>query len=327
MITIDILYNAYLEAKKTKRNKRNVINFELNLYQELEKLKNELNSNTYKLSSYNQFTIKEGEKQRVIEAPNFRDILVQHYLYHKYYTLLDNKMIEQSFSCRRGKGIYKAISYTKRYLQQSTSNSYYLQLDIKKFFYKINREILFKLLSKHITNKYDLELFKKFIFYNNEKIGIPLGNLLSQIFSNLYMTKLDNYIKRVLKIKHYLRYADDFILMNITKEQAWEYKFKIEQFLQKYLKLELSKFIIQKQSYGINFVGFRIWKTHYIVRKKTRKKFFKNIKNKKIISLISQLGFVKYSNSYKYFCRLLQKNALYHSLPFKIQKEFKKFKL
>ena len=155
-----------------------------------------------------------------------------------------------------------------------------LKCDIKKFFFNIDRQILFDLLKRKIKDKYFLRFSKKIIFYNQEQIGIPIGNYTSQYYENIYLTKLDKYIKEKLKIRYYTRYMDDFVLIIESKEKTKELLEKIKGLLDKNLKLELnSKTAYFKQNQGINYCGFRIWKTHRLLREQSKKKMKRKLKN------------------------------------------------
>lgn len=138
---------------------------------------------------------------------------------------------------------------------------------------------MFNLLKRKIKDRYFLEFSKKIIFYDEEKVGIPIGNYTSQYYANIYMTKLDKYIKENLKTCYYTRYMDDFVLILESKEKAKEMLEKIKVFLSENLKLELnSKTAYFKQNQGINYCGFRIWKTHRLLREQSKKKMKRKLK-------------------------------------------------
>jgi len=153
------------------------------------------------------------------------------------------------------------------------------------------------------------QLIKQFTAYP-DKQGIPIGNLLSQLSSLVYLNSLDQFLKRELKIGKYVRYVDDFILFDLSKKQANELKIKIEKWLHVNLKLELSRFTIQKTKRGLNFVGFRTWRKTRFVRKKTIYNFSKAVKRKKLDSIISILGHAKHSATLKYFIKRINENGI-----------------
>lgn len=302
--TLEKLFKAYEVARKGKRRKSQVINFERDLGANLQLLLDELLSETYKPCSYSVFTVYEP-KPRLIHAPHFRDIVVQHALYAELYPIFDSTFIYDNYGCRKYKGTHRAADKAQEFLRNSQSDSYTLKLDLRKFFYRIDREILIKLISKKIKDPKVITLITQFIDYP-DSTGIPIGNLLSQLFSLVYLNHLDHYIKRELKVKYYVRYVDDFILFNLTKEQAWEFHNKIEVWLYINLRMEISKFTIAKVNKGVNFVGFRTFRKTRFIRKHSMYNFKRVINRNKINSIISILGNAKHTASYKYLLGLIK---------------------
>jgi len=311
--TIDNLYQAFLTARAGKRNKRATLKFEINLGAELKSLHTELHSGTYRPRAYSQFEVYEP-KRRIINAPAFRDLVVQHCIYKAIYSIFDNSFIDTSYACRIGGGTHKASIYTQKEMRKYNGDLYYAKLDIKKFFYSIDREILKTLFEKKIKDKRFVDLMCEFAKMNGEK-GIPIGNLLSQIYSLIYLNQLDHFVKRELKIKSYVRYVDDFVAIGLTLDEAKEFKNKCEKFVQDKLNLELSHWHIQKLKKGINFVGYRTWKNKKFVRKHSMYKFKKAIKKSKLESIISLIGHAKGTNSIAYFKDLLIEFKILHLLP------------
>lgn len=312
MFTPEALYQAYLRARKSKRNKFAVHEFEKDLGYNLNQLHIELHTSRYMPRPYKTFQVFEP-KPRQIHAPDFRDVVVQHAMYYVLYPIIDKTLCFESYGCRKYKGTHRAANRAQQFLRQSSIGSYTLQLDIRKFFYKIDRKILLNLWSKKIKDLQVLDLISKFGEYSSS-IGIPIGNLISQLSALVYLNPLDQFIKRELKVSKYVRYVDDFILFNLTKEQANVALMKITSWLKFYLNLELSKFILKLTSTGINFVGFRTWLNTRLVRKHSLYKFNKNIKLNNIDSIVSHLGHAKHSGSFGYFISRLSKEV-YNKLP------------
>ncbi len=310
--TLEKLYEAYLVARKGKRNTTAVFEFETDLGYNLKNLYDELHNGTYQPKPYRQFTIKEP-KTRLISAPSFRDVVVQHAIYAVINPIFDKTFIHDNYGCRLNKGTHKASSQAQQYLRKSSKDMYFMQLDIRKFYYSIDRSILKQLLAKKIKDTRFLNLLVKFSDHG-EPIGIPIGNLLSQLYALVYLHELDNYVKRVLKIKYYVRYVDDFILFNLSKEECYKILHDIENFLKISLKLSLSRYTIAKISKGVNFVGFRTWRNVKFVRKHSLYKFSVSLKNEDVVSLQSILGNAKHSSSYKHLCsRLLNESPHIYS--------------
>jgi len=311
--TKENLYLAYLDARKGKRKKRATLKFEKNLGSELESLLLELNSNNYRPRPYSQFKVY-GPKERIINAPAFRDLVVQHAIYRIIYPIFDKTFVDTSFACRKGGGTHKASAYTQQQMRKYDGELYFVKLDIRKFFYSIDRDILRKLFEKKIKDKRFVNIMCEFSQMNEER-GIPIGNLLSQIYALIYMNPVDHFIKRELKVNSYVRYVDDFIMIGLTLKEAKEFKKRCEEFVQNELNLELSHWHIQKIKKGINFVGYRTWKRIKFVRKHSMYKMKKVIKKLKIESIISLVGHAKGTGTIAYFRKLLIEFNILKLLP------------
>ena len=298
------LYLAYLDARKGKRRKRACFEFEKNLGAEIDVLYQQIHNGTYRPQPYFKFTVYEP-KERIIHAPAFKDIVVQHAIYRIIYLIFNKTFISTSFACRIGYGIHKASDYTQNALRQYDSDLYTLKLDIRKFFYSINRNILRGLIERKIKDKRLVDVMMLFANMDSP-IGIPIGNLLSQIYALIYLNPLDHFVKRALKIKHYARYVDDFILFGLTRDECLKYRIQIVEFIKKNLELELSKSTIQKVKKGINFVGYRTWKSKRFIRKYSLYKFRKMAKKGKQESVISLLGHAKRTSSLLYMLNILK---------------------
>jgi retron-type reverse transcriptase len=208
-----------------------------------------------------------------------------------------------------------------RVAQRNYGENYYiLKMDIKKFFYNIDHNILFEIMSDYIKDKKLLEFTKLLIDSDGESVGIPIGNYTSQFFANIYLDKLDNFIKYKLRIKYYVRYMDDFILLVKDREIAKGLYSIVSTFLGNELKLSLnSKSRYYPSSFGADFCGYRIWSTHRLIRNRSKKSMKKKIagwnklydngqlnKRNFILPFNSWLGHVKHSNSYTLQTKLMK---------------------
>lgn len=202
-------------------------------------------------------------------------------------------------------GTHKASGYTQQALRACPDNAYTLKLDIRKFFYSIDRGTLRSLVEKKIKDKRLVHVMMLFAEMESEK-GIPIGNLLSQIYALIYLNPLDHFVKRELKIKKYVRYVDDFILIGITRAQCLACRKKIVDFIRFHLGLELSKSTIQKVKKGLNFVGFRTWKTKKFIRKYSLYKFRREVKRGNQSAAVSLLGHAKRTSSLMYMIKILK---------------------
>lgn len=314
-ITFTKLLEAHQKTKKGKRFKKQVIEFEIDLETNLLEIGKQLLKGEYEFSEYFEFTIYEP-KERKIKTLSYRDRIVQTWYVENFLKpYFMPQFIQDSYACIEGKGTHKALEKMQNYLRKANRKQeeiWVLKCDIRKFFFNINRNLLFSLIKRKIKDKNFLEFTKKIIFYDKEKIGIPIGNYTSQFFANIYMNELDKYIKEQLKIEYMVRYMDDFVLLLKSKKQAKEMLEKIENFLAEKLELQLnSKTAYFKEKQGINFCGFRIWKTHKLLREQSKKKMkrkmrtFQKLYAKRKIELSyitacinSWKGHAKHANSY-----------------------------
>lgn len=295
MFTLETLYSAYTKTRTGKRCKYSVMEFERNLGANLQQLLTELHSGEYRPRDYKSFEVLEP-KPRLIHAPHFRDVVVQRAMYDTLYPIMDKTFTVDSFGCRIGYGTHRAADKVQQYLRESESDSYTLQMDIRKFFYRIDRYILMNLWRKKIKDDRVLKLIESFTEY--EGTGIPIGNLMSQLSALVYLNALDHFIKRDLGAKKYVRYVDDFVVFDLSKNEAHSMLTKIKYFLSSRLKLDLSKFRIAQVKRGINFCGFRTWRKTRFIRKHAMLTFKRAVKANKTESVISCLGHAKSTASY-----------------------------
>ncbi len=271
---------AYNKAKKGKSNKRYVIEFEKDLKQNLNQLRLELIFHSYQPKPLKSFVIKDP-KTRIIHKSDFRDRIVHHALCNIIEPIFDKTFIYDSYANRKGKGTLKAIQRFEQFQRKVSKNNtkicYVLKADIKHYFENVNIKILINILKTKIKDEKIIRLIKVILKNYSKDKGMPLGNLTSQFFANVYLNELDQYIKHTLKVKYYIRYVDDFVILSSSKEELIILKEKINDFLQKQLKLTLhpdkSKIIILK--HGVKFLGAKIFYYHKIIPKKNRQKFFR----------------------------------------------------
>ena len=296
---IDNLYNGYLSARKGKRNKKAIYEFENNLWQNLEHISQALKDKTYKPSKYREFTIYEPKK-RVVIAPSFADSVVQHTIYTLIYPIFDRGFIDDSYGCRKGKGTHKASDRLQRSFRKSSGGDYYLQMDIEGYYYNVNHDILKDRISRKIKDNELVDVIMLFVDFI-KGVGLNIGNLLSQLFGLVYLDWFDHFAKRVLKVKHYVRYVDDFVMSGLSYTRAKQLLAKSIEFFGDKLKLKLSKFRIAKIKRGCNFVGYRTWRSKKYIRKRSLHHFSKALKCLKYDVLVSLLGHAKHTSTIGYF--------------------------
>lgn len=286
--TLEALFAAYDTARRGKRKTGAVLRFERDLGANLQALHDELHGGTYAPQPYRRFDVVRN-KRRTINAPAFRDVIVQHAIYAVIQPIFDRTFIHDSHGCRKHKGTHSASDRAQRFLRQSPADSYTLQLDIRRFYYRIDRAILRRLIARKIKDHRLLELMMRFAEHDEPR-GVPIGNLLSQIYALIYLNPLDHYVKRELKVKRYVRYVDDFILFGLTRAEACELRDRIRDWLDHTLHLELSRWTIAPVSRGVNFVGFRTWRSTRFVRKHSMHSFSKSLKRGDVRSLNAIMG-------------------------------------
>lgn len=315
---LDNLYNGFLKTRRSKRHKPTVFKFENRLGAQLEKLSEELLTGTYKVTPPKLFTIKcvGSGKIRNISAPAFRDSVMQHAIYAHVYPIFDRGFIHDSYGCRVAKGTHKAADRCQEFLRQNPADSYYLQMDIRKFYYSINHGILRESLFRRLKCNVLVDLMMQFVDLA-KMIGLNVGNLLAQLFGIVYLDRFDHWVKRVLKQKRYIRYVDDMLIIGLTYKEAVEIKAECEDYLKSELDLCFSKWGISKISNGVNFVGFRTWQHKRYIRKRSLKSFWRAIKHKDTRALQSILSHARHTSSYTYLVEMLV-----DKLPFKYLVKF-----
>lgn len=294
------LYYAYKDAIKGKRYREDIMIYTDRLEENLIELQNELTWKTYEVGAYRRFYVYEPKK-RLIMSLQFKDRVAQHAIYRQINPILDKQLIDDTYACRAEKGSHKAVYKLQSWIRKDERKGkcYYLKLDIAKYFYRIDHKILMNILEKKIADKELLEVFEKIINCEDTKfglpigadiadvdneemllgVGLPIGNLTSQMFANLYLNELDQFAKHKLKLKQYIRYMDDIIILHESKKELGRVKMEIERFLDEELHLQLNnKTCIRPTTMGIEFVGFRIWSTHIKLRKQTVKRMKRRLK-------------------------------------------------
>ena len=243
-------------------------------------------------------------KPRNIHKATVRDRLLHHAIYRMLYPFFDKTFISDSYSCRIYKGTHKALNRFRHFGYKASKNNtrtcWVLKCDVKKFFENIDHEILLGILNKYIPDKNIIWLLERIICSFPK--GLPLGNLTSQLFVNIYMNEFDQFMKHRMKTKYYIRYADDFVILSQDKSLLEERMIKIADFLSEELRLELhpSKIFIRTLYSGVDFLGWVNFSDHRALRTSTKRRMFKNlILNKKPEVLNSYLGLLRHGNTHK----------------------------
>jgi len=287
IVDMNNLIQAYYLARKSKKYSKYVQKFEINREYNLWQLQQDLIQGKYKHGEYNSFEILDP-KPRIIQVSPFRDRIVHQALYLVLNPVFEVDFIDDSYACRKGKGSQRAIKRFEYFWQKLSHKSkdfkkvYVLKADIVKYFDSIDHKILKIILYSKIRCEQTRQLLDQIIdsFRPLQAKGVPIGNLTSQLFSNIYLNELDQYMKYNIKADYYIRYMDDFVVMDYNINRLKYIQIAITKFLAKdlYLDLHHNKTHIHKLKQGITFLGYTLYlysrkikaKTYYIMRQKYR---------------------------------------------------------
>ncbi|MBI2048330.1 MAG: group II intron reverse transcriptase domain-containing protein [Parcubacteria group bacterium] len=270
-------------------------------------LHNDLKNQTYMHGVYHHFKINDP-KSRDIHKATVRDRILHHAIYQHLYPFFDPTFIADSYSCRRGKGAHRAFNQFRAYAckvsKNHTRTCWVLKCDIRKFFASVDHGILYGILRRHIPDERILWLIERVVgsFHITPGVGLPLGNLTSQLFVNIYMNEFDQWVKHRLKAKYYIRYADDFVLLSHNRRQLETTLPKIHEFLQERLRLILhpDKVFISTVASGIDFLGWVHFADHRVLRTSTKRSMLKRVTAADIEAVAqSYIGLIKHGNARK----------------------------
>ena len=274
------LHAAYLGSRAGKRTRHEVQQFEQDLEGNLIQLQNELILGEYQIGAYRPFKVFEPKERNVAALP-FRDRVVQHALVSVIEPLWECRFIAGSYACRPGRGTHLGADRAQamlRKVKRESGQVAVFKADISKYFQSIDHSVLKKLLRKRVACKCTLELLDHIIDSANSLpghatgVGLPIGNLTSQLCANIYLHELDEFVKHSLREKHYARYMDDFIVVHPDKAHLQRVRAQVEDFLARRLRLKTNHktqvFPLSiLRGRALDFLGYRIWATHRRLRK------------------------------------------------------------
>jgi len=270
--------------------------FELNLEEHIFRLHEDLKDGTYRHGPYESFYVCDP-KRRHIHKPVVRDRLVHHAVFRMIEPLFEKRFIFDVWSCRNEKGTHKAIDRFREFAWKLSRNDtrtvWILKLDIKKFFESVDQDILIGLLSKRISDQRTMRLMIEIV--RSFPRGIPLGNLTSQLFANIYLDVLDQFIKRQLKLRHHVRYCDDFVILHEDRNYLASLIPSMGRFLADRLALTLhpEKIMIVRYHGGVDFLGCVSFPHHRLLRTKTKRRMLRRISQDNRTSYFGMLGHVR----------------------------------
>lgn len=309
IISIENLLLAWEEFIIGKKSKPDVQEFSRYLMDRIVELHTELVNKTYIHGGYHAFYINDP-KRRHIHKASVQDRLLHHAVYRILYPFFDRTFISDSYSCRKNKGVHKALNRFKEFGNKESKNHtrtcWVLKCDIKQFFASIDHDVLSGILKEYIPDENILWLFKNVIdsFETEGKngAGLPLGNLTSQLLTNIYMNRFDQWVKHCLKVSYYIRYADDFVFFSHNKKYLQEILPRIDTFLSQDLRLMLhpKKIGLKTLASGVDFLGWVHFTDHRVIRTVTKRRMFQRIKhNPTQETLQSFIGLLKHGNTKK----------------------------
>ncbi|MDP4012259.1 MAG: reverse transcriptase/maturase family protein [Candidatus Nanoarchaeia archaeon] len=331
LCSIENLSKAFRKARKRKSKRPYVKKFEANLKNNLNKLKEELESQTYIPRLLKKFIIREP-KTRIIHASDFRDRVVYHAIINVIGDIFEKRFIHDSYASRLKKGTSKAVLRFDKFKRKVSSNGrlvnnvfdnnlvqgYLLKADIKHYFETVSHKVLLGIIHKKIKDEKVIWIIKQILGNFSPKIngrGMPLGNLTSQFFANVYLNELDYFVKHKLKAKYYIRYVDDFVILHKNRKILEYYKEIINNYLINKLKLKLhpDKSKILSLRNGVSFLGYKIFYHYKLLRRSNKKKFEKSFNERLnlfkeglltydnfINSLHGWFGYAMQANTYKF---------------------------
>ena len=294
---------AWEEFSQEKEKRADVRIFALTLLHNVRTLRFDLINFNYRHANYEAFKINDP-KPRNIHKATVRDRVLHRAIYRVLYPDFDRTFIFDSYSCRNEKGTHRAflrlVHFARKISRNYTSPCWALKMDIKKFFDSVDHEILIRLLTERIGDPKLLCLLKQIVhsFEFSPGKGMPLGNLTSQLFANIFLDPLDKFVKHRLKAKYYLRYADDFLILADNPEELMGYFVEINQFLKTVLKLQIhpNKVHLRRLSWGIDFVGYVALPHYFLPRNKTVRRIWRQIDK---TNASSYFGHLSHVNSYE----------------------------
>lgn len=301
IISVENLLAAWREFVRGKRKKADVQEFQYQLMDNILALHRDLATGAYKHGGYRAFKISDP-KPRDIHKATVRDRLLHHALYRKLYPFFDRTFIADSYSCRKRKGTHKAMdrfrAFAYKISHNHTRTCWVLKCDIKKFFASIDQKTLLDVVNAYIPDERIRALIAEVV--GSFPQGLPLGNLTSQLLVNVYMNEFDQFVKHKLKVKQYIRYADDFVFLSASRFELDALLPDIRLFLHSRLKLELhpNKIFVKTFASGVDFLGWVHFTDHRVLRTSSKRRMFRNLtEDISALRIVSYRGLLKYGNT------------------------------
>lgn len=290
---IENLRDAYRKTASGKRMTWGYLEFKEYSELNLDRLRDEMQAGAWTQGKYREFTVYEP-KPRNIHALDFKDRLAQHALCNVIGPIFDRTLLPGTFACRTGMGTHAGVRHVQSGLRQ-TNATHFLKTDYSKFFPSVNRKVLHEMIEKKISCEKTLMLIRAMI--PTTGYGLPIGSLTSQLFANVYGGATDRFIHFDLKAKHWSRYMDDIVIISSNPYELRHWFEDIRNFSLERLEMRISKWQVSPVTRGINFLGYRIWPRHKLMRKQSVTTAKRKIK--KLVQLEDQESLKKFIASWR----------------------------
>jgi len=304
VFSFESLHRAYLDARTCKRFRGDILEFGFSAEENILALQKELFSGAYCHGGYRTFILTDSKK-RTIEVAPFRDRVVHHAVVAAIEPEFERTFIFDSYACRRNKGTHAAFRRTRSFARRVSRNfsrpAYMIQCDITKYFNSVDHAILFSLIKKKIKNETILRVVSEIIRSKPGERGIPIGNLTSQLFANIYLNELDHFVKHRLGARFYVRYMDDFLLFHESPRVLAAWKAMVQKFLAEKLLLTLhrKRSGIQPVSM-VDFLGYVLFPHYTLLRKSSVRRIVQKIKRGdcSLDSVAAWNGYMKHADTF-----------------------------
>lgn len=302
--SIDNLILADSIARKGKSKQRSVQEHDMKRGCNIISLHNSMMENRYKTSVYETFVINDPKEREIHRLPYYPDRIVHHAIMNELERVFVARFTADTYSCIKGRGIHAALEAVKFGLKDVSNTTYCLKLDIRKFYPSVDHDVLKALLQRIFKDNQLLSLLDEII---DSAPGLPIGNYLSQYLANFYLSYFDHWLKEQKRVRYYYRYADDMVILAGSKEELHGLLADVRQYLHDRLKLTIKKnyqvFPVEKR--GIDFVGYRIYHTHVLMRKSIKQNFARMMAVRpNALSLNSYRGWAKHANCFNLLKKL-----------------------
>lgn len=299
----DNIWQAYYKTRRGKRTSRECLVFKEHEAMRIARLSDQLLHGTYRQSEFYQFKVTEP-KPRLISSLPFTDRIVQHALCNIIEPLFDKTFLPQSYACRIGRGTHSAARQTQALIRRLSKRGqvYCLKTDFSRYFASIDRTRLHRAIRQKISCRQTLQLIEAIVPPTGT--GLPIGSLSSQLFANVYGNIVDQWLVHTVGEGRFVRYMDDIVIFAHTSEYLHVLRMRLACFAETELGLRFSHWSIQPATRGVNFVGYRIWTTHKLLRKASVQRAKRTLKRLPIASearqkfLAAWQGHAKHADSY-----------------------------